>query len=172
MANKTSTEISLMKGVSVKLDADTVLTLGYFVHTEKHARDKSEYLYCGRIDKIVDLQAEADDLATDAKRTANWTWKNLPKYDAVVYDKDCTNARGSRWLNSKIKKAVEWDEFLKTIDGWQERKQAFNDNATYASKDYVASNGVKIADLHIAKDELLKLTGQTISHSCILKSQM
>ena len=47
MANKNATEISLMKGLTVKLDNDTVFTLGYFVHTEEKARDKSEYLYLG-----------------------------------------------------------------------------------------------------------------------------
>ena len=48
MANKNPTEISLMKGLSVKLDADTLFTLAYLVHTEPHARDKSEYLFLGR----------------------------------------------------------------------------------------------------------------------------
>ena len=167
----TPTEISLMKGISVKLDADTLFTLGYFVHTEEHARDKSEYLYLGRVDKTADLQAEAEELATDAKKLTNWTWKGLPKYDAVVYDKDTTCGRGSRWLKSKMNKAVEWDQFLKVVDGWNEKKQAYNDNAKYAAEDYIADDGTKIADIRKSKDELLKLVGKTLVHNCIMKSR-
>lgn len=172
MANKNPTEISLMKGVSVKLDNDTLFTLGYFVHTEEHARDKSEYLYVGRIDKIADLEAEVADLATDAKKLQKWTWKGLPKYQSVVYDVDDTNARGSRWLKMRIKKAVDWPTFCKVVDGWKELKKAYNDNAKYVSEDYVADDGTKIANLKEAQDGLLKLVGQSVMHKCILKSQL
>jgi hypothetical protein len=171
MANKNPTEISLMKGLSVKLDADTLFTLAYLVHTEPHARDKSEYLFLGRVDKTADLQAEAADMAKESNKLKSWTWKGLPKYDAVVYDKDATNGRGSRWFSGKIRKAVEWDQFLKIVNGWNEKKQAYNDNAKYAAEDYVASDGTKIADIRQAKDQLLKLVGKTISHSCFLKSR-
>jgi hypothetical protein len=172
MANKNATEISLMKGLTVKLDNDTVFTLGYFVHTEEKARDKSEYLYLGRVDKLADLEAESTEMLSDANKLKNWTWKGLPKYDAVVYDKDSTNSRGGRWIKSKIRKAVEWDQFLKIVDGWNEKKQAYNDNAKYASEDYVTEDGQKIADIRAAKDELLKLVGKTVSHNCFLKSRM
>lgn len=170
MANKTPTEISLMKGVSVKLSDDVLLTLAYFVHTEKGNRQNSEYLYLGRVDKLTDLQAEAAEMLKDQNKLKSWTWKNLPKYDAVVYDKHSDNDRGGRWLNSKIRKAVDWDQFVKLVNGWQENKQAYNDNAKYASEDYVTSDGEKIADIRLSKEALLKLVGKTISHSCFLKS--
>lgn len=172
MANKNSTEISLMKGLSVKLNDDTLLTLAYFVHTEPHARDKSEYLFLGRVDKTADLQAEADEMLKPENKLKSWTWKGLQKYDAVVYDKDSTNGRGSRWLSGKIRKAVDWDQFLKIIDGWNEKKQAYNDNAKYAAEDYVTSDGLQIADIRKAKDELVKLAGKTIIHNCFLKSRL
>lgn len=173
MANKCETEISLMKGVSVKLDQDTVFTLGYFVHTEEHARDKSEYVYVGRVDKAKDLEAEIQDLLIDANRVQKWTWKGLPKYKSVVYDVDDTNARGARWLKMRLKKAVDWDMFCKVLDGWKESKKAFNDNAKYASSSYQTLDGaVKIENLKESKDQLLKLAGSSVVHKCMLKSQM
>lgn len=172
MANTCPTEISIMKAVSCKLTDDIVFTLAYFVHTEEHARDKSEYLYLGRIDKIDDLKAEAADMGTDAKKLSKWQWKNLPKYTSTVYDCDDTNGRGSRWFASKIKKAVDWDQFLKLLDGWKEAKKAFNDNAKYPVEDYDVSDGTKIANLKEAKDVLIGLVGKTISHKCVLKSML
>lgn len=172
MANKNPTEISLMKGISTKLDNDTMFTLGYFVHTEEKAREKSEYVYVGRIDKIKDVEAEIAELAKDENCVKNWSWKGLPKYDAVVYDKDCTNKRGSKWLKMRIKKIVDWPTFCKVVDGWKELKQAYNENAKYVSEDYTADDGTKIANLKEAKDDLLKLVGQSVIHKCVLKSQL
>lgn len=169
MANKNPTEISLMKGITVKLSEDIVFTLGYLVHTEEKARDKSEYLYVGRIDKLSDLQAEANDLKSDAKRLLKWTWKGLPKYTSVVYDNDDLNSRGSRWLESKIKKVVDWETFCKIVDGWKELKGVFNDNAKYAVEDYTADDGTKIKNLKDAKDVLLTLVGQSVFHACVPK---
>lgn len=169
MANKNATEISLMKGVSVKLNDDILFTVAYLVHTEPKARDKSEYLFSGRIDKAADLQAEADEMLKPENRLKPWTWKGLQKYDAVVYDKDSSNARGGRWLASKIKKAVTWDQFLKIADGWNEAKKTFNSNAKYAVDNYVTSSGVQIPDLKAAKDQLIKLVGQAIVHVRELK---
>jgi hypothetical protein len=169
MANKNPTEISLMKGITVKLSDELVFTLGYFVHTEEKARDKSEYLYVGRVDKLADLQAEANDLNSDAKKLLKWTWKGLPKYASVVYDNDDLNSRGSRWLNSKIKKVVDWETFCKIVDGWKEQKNVFNANAKYVTEDYTSEDGTKIKNLKEAKDELLKLVGQYLIHKCTLK---
>lgn len=169
MANKNPTEISLMKGITVKLSDELVFTLGYFVHTEEKARNKSEYLYVGRVDKLADLQAEANDLSSDAKKLLKWTWKGLPKYASVVYDNDDLNSRGSRWLNSKIKKVVDWETFCKIVDGWKEQKNTFNDNAKYVVEDYTSDDGTKIKNLKETKDELQKLVGQSLIHSCLLK---
>jgi exopolysaccharide biosynthesis predicted pyruvyltransferase EpsI len=169
MANKNPTEISLMKGITVKLTEDIVFTLGYFVHTEEKARAKSEYLYVGRVDKLADLQAEANDLNTDAKKLLKWTWKGLPKYESVVYDNDDLNSRGSRWLQSKIKKIVDWETFCKVVDGWKEQKNTFNDNAKYVVEDYTSDDGTKIQNLKDAKDILPNLVGQSLIHSCVLK---
>lgn len=172
MANKNPTEISVMKGMTCKLTDDIVFTLAYLVHTEEKNRAASEYYYLGRIDKVSDLMAEAEDIGSDAKKLQKWQWKNLPKYTSTVYDCDDTNARGSRWLKTKIKKAVDWDTFCKLLDGWKEVKKAYNDNAKYPIDDYEVSDGTKIANLKEAKDVLIGLVGKTISHKCVLKSML
>lgn len=171
MANKNPTEISLMKGMSVKLNDDTLFTLAYLVHTEYKEHKKSEYLYAGRVDKISDLQMEASEMQKDENKVKSWTWKGLPKYDAVVYDKVATNDRGGRWLHTKIRKAVEWEQFVKLVNGWQEKNKAYNDNAKYAAEDYVTSDGENIPDIRNAKDALLNLVGKTIIHNCSKKSE-
>lgn len=182
MACKNSTEIGLMKGVSTMLDPDTIFTLGYFVHTEhmtdpitgreKTNRAASEYVYVGRIDKLSDLKAEVAEMASDAKCTELWTWKGLPKYKSVIYDIGNTNARGAKWLNMRIKKAVDWDMFCKIVDGWKETKKAFNANAKYISTDYVADDGTVIPNLKEAKDVLLSKVGQSIKHRITLKCEI
>lgn len=172
MANKNSTEISLMKGVSVKLDADTILTLGYFVHTEPKARDKSDYVYSGRIDKISDIEAEITEMNLDEHKLEKWTWKGLPNYEAVVYDDFDTKSRGAKWLKTRLNKVVDWETFVKVIDGWKASKNTFNANAKYVSTDYIADDGTKIENLKEAKDILLSKVGQTITHRCLLKNQI
>lgn len=164
MANKNPNEISLMKGVMTKLNDDIVFTLGYFVHTEPHARDKSVYLYLGRIDKLDDIKAEAAEMLKDEHRLENWTWPGLQNFNAVVYDNKITKARGAAWIQTKIKKAVDFDEFVKILDGWKETKKEYNANAKYASEDYVADNGQVINDLRLSHDVLLSLVGHTIIH--------
>lgn len=171
MANISETEISMYKGISTKLDDDTVFILAYLVHTEEKNRGKSEYIYAGRIEKIDTIKAEIDDMKSDAKCVDKWTWKNLPKYTSVSYTAD-TNKCGAKWLNSRLRKAVDWDTFCKLLDGWKETKKAFNDNAKYVSVDYVADDGTVIADLKQAKSALLNLVGHTIQHKVTLKSQI
>ena len=172
MACKSESEISLFKGVATMLDPDTIFTLAYFVHTEAKMRDKSEYIYVGRIDKVNDLKAEIADMATDAKKLDYWKWKALSNYEFVSYDGNETNARGAKWLSMRIKKAVDWDTFCKILDGWKETKQAYSDNAKYASVDYVTEDGTVIPNLKEAKDTLLKLVGQSVSHKVVLKRQL
>lgn len=182
MANKDSTEIALVKGVATMLNADTIFTLGYFVHTEhaldpatgreKTNRNASEYVYVGRIDKLSDLKNEIAEMASDAKCTQLWTWKGLSNYASVTYDVSNTNARGAKWLNMRIKKAVDWDMFCKIVDGWKETKKAFNANARYVSVDYVADDGTLIPNLKEAKDILIAKVGQSIKHRITLKCEL
>lgn len=172
MACKSESEIALFKGVATMLDPDTIFTLAYFIHTERGNSAKSEYVYIGRIDKVTDLKNEIADMASDAKRVGKWSWKALPNYETVQYAGDDSNARGAKWLNMRIKKAVSWDMFCKILDGWKESKQAYSENAKYASIDYVTEDGTVIPNLKEAKDTLLKLAGQSISHKVMLKRQI
>lgn len=161
-----------MKGVCCKLNDEVCLTLGFFAHTEKQARDKSEYIYFGRIDKIADLEAEANDMTAGENAIKTWSWPNLEKYTSVVYNNDGTQRSGGNWYKNKLKKIVSFEQFVKILDGWKESKKTYNDNAKYDSIDYVASDGTKIADLKTCKDELIKLVGKTIIHHMIkIKSQ-
>lgn len=164
MANINSNEVSLMKGVCCKLNDEVCLTLGFFAHTEKQARDKSEYFYFGRVDKITDLEAEANEITSGANAIKTWSWPNMEKYNAVVYNNDNTQRSGGNWYKNKLKKIVSFEQFVKILDGWKESKKTYNDNAKYVSTNYVAVDGTKIADLKTAKDDLIKLVGKTISY--------
>lgn len=171
MACISETEIALMKGVSTMLDENTVLTLGYFIHTEKRNRAKSEYLYLGRIDTVENLKAEIADMTTDEKKLDKWIWNGLPNYKSVCYDKFNDNAHGYKWISTRLKKAVSWEKFCMILDGWKETKQKYNANAKYASVDYVAEDGTVIHDLKTAKELLVSKAGQFIKHRILLKCQ-
>lgn len=167
MANINSNEISLMKGVCCKLNDEVCLTLGFFAHTEKQARDKAEYFYFGRVDKIADLEAESNNMTSGDNAIKTWSWPNMEKYNAVVYDNNNTQRAGGNWYKNKLKKIVSYEQFVKILDGWKESKKAYNTNAKYVSTDYTVSDGTKIVDLKTAKDDLIKLVGKTISHYMI-----
>lgn len=164
MANKNSNEVSLMKGVSCKLDDDTCLTLVFFAHTESHARDKSEYFYAGRIDKISDLENEVKTMLLDENRVKLWSFPGLKKYSSIVYDHDDKNAKGATWYNNKLKKLVSWDDFVKIVNGYKATRKTYNENAKYVIKNYVSTNGVKIDDITADKSKLIALVGQQIFH--------
>lgn len=164
MANKDSNEVSLMKGVCCKLNDDTCLTLVFFAHTESHARNKSEYFYGGRIDKISDLENEANTMLLDENRVKPWSFPGLTKYSSIVYDNNDTNAKGAAWYKNKLKKIVSWDDFLKIVNGYKATKKTYNDNAKYVVTDYVSTNGVTLDDITIDKSKLIALVGQQIFH--------
>lgn len=171
MASKTPTEIELLKGFITKLDDDTVLTLAYLVHTEKGNRFNSDYIYSFRVDKLADLEAEANEMDKNENKVNKWTWKGLPKYDAVVYDKSDLNSRGAKWLRTKIKKAVPFDEAIKMIDGWQSFKKAFNKNSTYKPGPYICED-IIIEDLRKADPSVLaSYAGKVFFSAALLKCQ-
>lgn len=171
MASKTPTEIELLKGFTTKLNDDTVLTLAYLVHTEKGNRFNSDYIYSFRVDKLADLEAEANEMDKNENKVNKWTWKGLPKYDAVVYDKSDLNSRGAKWLRTKIKKAVPFDEAIKMIDGWQGFKKAFNKNSTYKPGPYICED-IIIEDLRKADPSVLaSYTGKVFFSAALLKCQ-
>ena len=171
MASKTPTEIELLKGFTTKLNDDTALTLAYLVHTEKGNRFNSDYIYSFRVDKIADLEAEADEMDKNENKVNKWTWKGLPKYDAVVYDKSDLNSRGAKWLRMKIKKAVSFEEAVKMIDGWQAYKKAFNKNSTYKPGPYRCED-IFVEDLRKADPVVLaSYVGKVFFSAALLKCQ-
>lgn len=171
MASKTPTEIELLKGFTTKLNDDTVLTLAYLVHTEKGNRFNSDYVYSFRVDKLADLEAEANEMDKNENKVNKWTWKGLSKYDAVVYDKSDLNSRGAKWLRTKIKKAVSFDEAIKMIDGWQSFKKAFNKNSTYKPGPYICED-IIVEDLRKADPSVLaSYVGKVFFSAALLKCQ-
>lgn len=171
MASLTPTEITLFKGFTTKLNEETCLTLVYLVHTEKGNRFNSEYIYSFRVDKIKDLEAEANSLNENENKVNKWTWKGLPKYDALVYDKSDLNSRGYKWFTSKLKKIVPFETAIKIIDGYQPAKDAFNKNVAYKAGPYVCED-IIVEDLRTADpDVLASYVGKVFFHNALLKCQ-
>lgn len=180
MASKVD-ELQIFKGTSVKLDEDTVFILAYAVHTEtkedpvtkleKKNRAKSCYRYIGRVATVKQLQAEIVDALQDANRLTDWTWPDLTDFKYVSYDGDNTKSRSARWLNSRLKKALSWDDFVKVLDGYKPARKAYSSAARYVTDNYVCSDGTVIPDIKKAKDQLLKSVGKTFTRDCLLKSQ-
>lgn len=180
MASKPD-ELQIFKGTSVKLDEDTVFILAYAVHTEtvedpvtkveKKNRAKSCYRYIGRVAAVKQIQAEIVSALQDENRLENWTWPGLADFKYVSYDGDCTKSRSARWLNSRLKKALSWDDFVKVLDGYKPSRKAYSSAARYVTDSYVCSDGTFVPDLKQAKDLLLKSVGKTFMRDCILKSK-
>lgn len=158
--------MAILKAVSVKIDADTVALLTFMYHTEtktgpdnieKTDRSKSQYRYEGRIAKIADLEAEMAKMK--AAPTDPWKWPGLDAW-RCSYDSDATNARGAKWIASKLKKAVDWPTGKKILDGWKASKNDYKDNRKYDQTGYTADG----QPFDITLESLIKLgPGKTFS---------
>lgn len=139
--------MAILKGVSAKLDNGNIMVLAFMDHIEldptdpagkKKDRTKSQYRYEGRIVKEADLKAEVASMA--AAPTEAWRWPNLENW-RIGYDNEYTNGRGSRWLSSRIKKAVDWATCEKILNGWKFSSNDFKDSRKYETTGYTASDG-------------------------------
>ena len=180
MASKVD-ELQIFKGTSVKLDENTLFILAYAVHTEtkpdpvtgceKKNRAKSCYRYIGRVATVKEIQDEIVDALQDVNRLKDWTWPGVTDFKYVSYDGDNTRSRSARWLNSRLKKALPWDMFVKILDGYKPARKAYSSAARYVTDNYVCSDGSIVPDIKKARDVLLKSVGKTFSRDCLLKSQ-
>ena len=149
--------MAILKAVSIKIDADTIAILSFMYHTEtdpltgKTNRAKSQYRYEGRIVKIADLQKEIEDMK--AKPTDAWKWPTLEDW-RCSYDCEATNARGAKWLESRIKKALDWPTAEKVLGGWKPAKNDIKESRKYDITDYVSDGNTPMS---ITLDALVTL---------------
>lgn len=159
--------MAILKAVSCKLSNGSVMILSFMYHTEldpsdpagkKKDRSKSQYRYEGILLTEADLQAKIAEMKADPD--APWRWPSLETWRAS-YDNEPTNKRGAKWLEARLKKAVNWETCEKLLNGWKPSKDDYKDNRKYDTTGYMASNGVQI-DL---KEETLTalLPGTTFS---------
>lgn len=159
--------MAILKAVSCKLSNGNVVVLSFMYHTEldpsdpagkKKDRSKSQYRYEGFLTTEADLQAKIAQMKADPD--APWRWPSLETWRAS-YDNEPTNKRGAKWLEARLKKAVDWATFEKLLNGWKPAKNDYKDNRKYDTTGYMASTGVQI-DL---KEDTLNalLAGTTFS---------
>ena len=174
-------EISILKAASAKLDADNLLVLAVMYHTaskeDKRNGAKSFYTLEGRIVKIDDLKTEIASMKLDANKLSPWKWptKNPLWTDEyyLSYDGSATNARGAKWLQDRITKALSWTAFLDLAkNGVKQtaRGPKTSDSAKYDLEDYVTEGGLQFSIDSV--ENMLKLGPTTFSKRIILKRDM
>lgn len=159
--------MAILKAVSIKVDTDKLFILSFMYHTEtiagpdgkeKTDRSKSQYRYEGRLVTIADLQNEITNMK--ANPDGAWRWPTLDTW-RCSYDCEATNKRGAKWLEARIKKAVDWPVGEKLLNGWKPAKDDYKDARKYDIVGYTASNGNKI-DINLDTVKALQ-PGDTVS---------
>lgn len=169
-------EMALLKCVSIKLTDDIMCLVTQQYHTEvnpetgKKDRAKSVYRWLARVCKIEDVKKTIREYMMDEHRLEAWTWPNDPTWNGKILARDSTKYAAGCWLNTKLKKMVDFDTALKVFKGWVKCKDEYNLNATYDTEGYKADNGdtVNLTD----KEALIAHCGQNLFKARILKSQM
>ena len=150
-----SNELAVIKGCSAKLDDNTLIITAFAYHSEKGDRSKSEYVYFGRVVKIDQLNTEISSMKSAENKDKDWVWPNM---DGKIfsYDLFSTQERGARWLEARIKKAVDFDLFLKILDGYKPLKDAYVASAKYDLAGIATPDGT-LVDIK-NKESLMTLT--------------
>ena len=159
--------MAILKAVSCKLSNGNIMVLSFMYHTEldpndpagkKKDRSKSQYRYEGIVLTEADLQAKTTAMKADPD--SPWRWPSLETWRAS-YDNEPTNKRGAKWLEARLKKAVDWKTCEKLLNGWKPAKDDYKDNRKYDIAGYTASDGSQI---DLKEDVLLALKpGTTFS---------
>lgn len=159
--------MAILKGISAKLGNGNIMILAFMDHVEldpadpagkKKDRSKSQYRYEGRIIAEADLQNEIASMKNDPAQP--WRWPSLDTW-RIGYDNEYTNARGSKWLASRAKKAVEWPTAEKILNGWKASTNDFKDSRKYETTGYTDPSG---ATLDITLEAMKSLpSGATFS---------
>lgn len=171
-------EIAISKSCSVKLDDNTIAILAHVYHTadkKAYPEDHSWYRYIGRVAKLKDLEAEIQDDKSIEHRLEPWTWKSSlwPDDWFFGYDRGNDKAKAARWLAMKVKKAMDWDAYLKLVkDGIKHvastGKESCSPTASYATAGYKAENSDRMFDI-TSKQDLADLEGKFFWKDCPLK---
>lgn len=172
-------EIAINKACSVKLDDETIAIVAFVYHTADRKdpnAGQSWYKTAVRVAKVKDLEAEIADKLLDENRLKEWTvdctaW---PKDWHFAYDNGYDKCHEARWLSSKIKKAMEWDDFVKLakdgiriLKGTKAVKQS--SSAKYDTEGYTdGTAGFKPVSI-IDREALLKCCGKIIWKDAPLK---
>ena len=155
--------MSILKGVSAKVNDDTLMILAFMYHVEldpsdpegkRKNRSKSQYRYEGRIVKVDTLKEEIQ--AMKANPDAPWRWPSLPDW-RTSYDNEPNNKRGAKWLEARIKKAVDWPTFEKLLNGWKPSSNDYKDSRKYEVQGYTCNN----SPLDITLDSIKALAPNT-----------
>ena len=142
--------MAILKAVSCKLSNGNIVVLSFMYHTEldpsdpagkKKDRSKSQYRYEGFLTTEADLQAKIAKMKADPD--APWRWPSLETWRAS-YDNEPNNKRGAKWLEARLKKAVDWETFEKLLNGWKPAKNDYKDNRKYDTTGYTSATGSTI----------------------------
>lgn len=173
-------EIAISKAVSVKLNDQTIAIIAHVYHTadrKANPDDKSWYKYVGRVVDITDLKAEIEDKRSDANRLKNWEWKCPAWPDDMYfgYDRSNANSKGARWLEMRLKKALEWDDYVKVVrDGIKKIARTGYEKqyptAAYETEAYQKPDGSTISILDL--NALLAAKGTPFWKNCLLKRDL
>lgn len=153
--------MAILKAVSCKLSNGNVMVLSFMYHTEldpadpagkKKDRSKSQYRYEGIIFTEADLQAKIAQMKADPD--APWRWPSLETW-RTSYDNEPTSKRGAKWLEARLKKAVDWKTCEKLMAGWKPSKNDFKDSRKYDTTGYMVANGPSTGQLVDLKEDVL-----------------
>jgi len=173
-------EVAISKACSVKLDPETIAIVSLMYHTADHKaypEDHSWYQYEARIAKIADIEAEIKSMKSLDNRLKKWKWPNptWPAEHFMGYDEANEQGKGARWLQMKLKKAMEWPQYLKLVNEGIKKlgtgKEKRYAGAQYETTGYVSDDGQKDLTI-IDREKLLSLCGHCLSKRLIAKRQL
>lgn len=170
-------EVAISKCCSVKLDDETIAIIGLFYHTanrRENPEDTSWYQYEVRVEKIAELEQTINDMMLLENRLKPWRWTN-PTWNSkwiIGYDKSNDQYKGAKFLKSKLRKILSWDDYLKLVtEGTKVLKDG--KTKTYATAKYECDGYEDIdgnTNLSITdKQTLLNHVGKSMWKRLILK---
>lgn len=128
-------EMEIVKSVSADVGGGLILIAAYQYHTEKDPRDpegrrnlkeKSRY----RVTAVAMTKDEwlkrADSLRERAKTSLDpWKIPDDPSWDGkILYSFGNTIKDEERWLRTKLRKALPWEDALKVLAGYKKNLDA------------------------------------------------
>jgi hypothetical protein len=168
-------EYAMMKGMSIKLDDDTVFFIAHIYHSTPNQRGNSDYRYEARIMKISDIEAEIEEMNSNANCLGPWLWPTESMKDKSIVYGSGDAKYGAKWLKGRIKKALNPDVGFKRLNGYKPTKSnpldyEYKENWAYDLKGYTINGTNQVIDITDAA-QLLTLTGKSLTKTCVLKTK-